>query len=145
MPGGGENHKQEAGKKTDSHRKNIQNLLSLVGRQRIEAAQDVVVPQSHRPEHKHAQDSMNPIDEPNLELGEIGEYRSKIRRVVKEPEACGSGKAVVDAAIGGLDAVGEGSEEAGEGEEEEEKGGHGAGGGVAGSVGGEEGGQQLKR
>lgn len=89
---------------------------------------------------------MNPINKPQLELAQIRERRGAVRigRVVEEPEAFEGGKAIVNTAVGGLDAVGEGSEEAGDAEKEEKNGGEWAGGGIAGAIGGEDRSQQLK-
>lgn len=147
MPCGGEDDEQQAAEKADSDRNNVQNLLSLDWRRRgIKAAQHVFVPQSHGRKHKHRQNRMNPVDEPQLVLAQIRERSRAVVRahVVEQPEAFGGGEAVVDSAVGGLDAVGEGSEEAREAEEDEKDGGERAGGGVAGAVGGEDGSEELK-
>lgn len=108
MSSGGENEEQQAGKNADSDRNNVQNLLSMKTRRGIKAAQHVLVPQSHGSKHKHCQNGMNPVNKPQLELAQIRERRAvRIGRVVEEPEAFEGGKAIVNPAVGGLDAVGE--------------------------------------
>jgi len=53
MPSGRENHKQQAADETNPNWDNTQNLLSLMFRHRIKAAQNILLPQSHRNKHEN--------------------------------------------------------------------------------------------
>lgn len=53
MPSSGKDDKQQAADEANPHRNDVQNLLNLPIRLRVEAAHHVLVSQSHRNEHQH--------------------------------------------------------------------------------------------
>lgn len=60
-----ENQKQQTTNNSNTHWNNIQNLLGFLLRRRVETAQGVIVPHSHRTEDKHRQNSVDPVNEPD--------------------------------------------------------------------------------
>ena len=147
MASGGEDDEEEAAHDADAQRHDAQHLLRPLRRRRPEAPHHVLVPRRHHPEHAHRQQRVHAVDGPQPVPRRVRLRRRAGAggRVVEQPEPPRRGEAVVDAAVGAPDGVGEGGEDAGEREQGEEGGGEERGGGVAGAVVGEGGRQQLER
>lgn len=64
---------------------------------------------------------MDPVDEPDPILAQVGQTRPGGVGVVKQKHPSEGGQAVVDLAVRGLHAIREGSEETGERDEDEEE------------------------
>ncbi|KAG2576125.1 hypothetical protein PVAP13_6NG007331 [Panicum virgatum] len=134
---------EQAAEHADAERQDVEHLLRLLGRRRVEAPDDVLVPGGDDPEDGDRERGVHEVDEGEPVPGGVPRRR-RAGRVVDEPEAPGRGDAVVDAAVGAPEGVGEGGEDAGEGEDGEEPPREERGGGVAGAVVGEGRGQQVE-
>jgi hypothetical protein len=140
---GWERDEEQAAEHADAEWQDVEHLLRLLWRRRVEAHDDVLVPGGDDPEDGDRERGVHEVDEGEPVPGGVG-GRRRAGRVVDEPDSPGRGDPVVDAAVGALEGVGEGCEDAGEREEGEEPPREERGGGVAGAVVGEGGGQQVE-
>lgn len=110
MPPSRKNHEQEAANHPNRQRQHVQNLLNLLARRRIKAAQHILVPHRHRHKHQHRRCPVHKVNQPHPILSQI-RTRTCVRPRVEEPQAVGRGKAVACWDLGdsgGLVAVGVG-------------------------------------
>ena len=106
------NQEQQTANNSNTHRNNIQNLLGSLLRRRIKTAHSISLPQSHRTKHKHRQNCVDPVDDPDPVFTKIGQTQTGGVRVVKNPHTFTSRKPVVHVTVFSLDAVRERAEEA---------------------------------
>ncbi|KAK4750001.1 hypothetical protein SAY87_027450 [Trapa incisa] len=63
VPPSGKDHEEQAAEDPHTDGRDVEHLLGLVPRRRVEATHHVSVPQGHGSEHKNGQYGVDPIDE----------------------------------------------------------------------------------